>query len=186
MTHITSVAMLRRALTRVRIDLKETKSKMPSALFIALCVALIAVSFVFVISCILEKLKQKRTLENSKDNGKNTEGGTPIVVTSATHTAPGGYPVSQMPVGATTATTATAYQTQSYATPYPPQGAPTQMPMPMPACPPGVQPPHVAPYPPMPSAAPPSYDVAVSGAGAGVPNNGSYEKQAPYNPNFSG
>ncbi|XP_058981814.1 protein shisa-5 isoform X5 [Musca domestica] len=110
----------------------------------------------------------------------------PIVVTSATHTAPGGYPVSQMPVGATTATTATAYQTQSYATPYPPQGAPTQMPMPMPACPPGVQPPHVAPYPPMPSAAPPSYDVAVSGAGAGVPNNGSYEKQAPYNPNFSG
>ncbi|XP_005180278.1 protein shisa-5 isoform X10 [Musca domestica] len=112
--------------------------------------------------------------------------GAPIVVTSATHTAPGGYPVSQMPVGATTATTATAYQTQSYATPYPPQGAPTQMPMPMPACPPGVQPPHVAPYPPMPSAAPPSYDVAVSGAGAGVPNNGSYEKQAPYNPNFSG
>lgn len=49
-----------------------------------------------------------------------------------------------------------------------------------------VQPPHVAPYPPMQSAAPPSYDVAVSGAGAGVPNNGSYEKQAPYNPNFSG
>ncbi|TMW42151.1 hypothetical protein DOY81_012769, partial [Sarcophaga bullata] len=42
----------------------------------------------------------------------------PVVVTSATHTAPGGYPVTQMPVGTTT----TAYQTQVYATPYPPQG----------------------------------------------------------------
>ncbi|XP_073845206.1 uncharacterized protein isoform X3 [Musca autumnalis] len=116
----------------------------------------------------------------------------PIVVTSATHTAPGGYPVSQMPVGATT--TATGYQTQAYpapqayAAPYPPQGVPTQMPMPMPASQPpvpGLQP-YVAPYPPMANDAPPSYDMAVSGAGAGVPNNGTYEKQAPYNPNFSG
>ncbi|XP_005180277.1 uncharacterized protein LOC101897338 isoform X7 [Musca domestica] len=133
--------------------------------------------FVIVWCCV-----KRRNVHNQSEIARQA----PIVVTSATHTAPGGYPVSQMPVGATTATTATAYQTQSYATPYPPQGAPTQMPMPMPACPPGVQPPHVAPYPPMPSAAPPSYDVAVSGAGAGVPNNGSYEKQAPYNPNFSG
>ncbi|XP_073845209.1 uncharacterized protein isoform X6 [Musca autumnalis] len=118
--------------------------------------------------------------------------GAPIVVTSATHTAPGGYPVSQMPVGATT--TATGYQTQAYpapqayAAPYPPQGVPTQMPMPMPASQPpvpGLQP-YVAPYPPMANDAPPSYDMAVSGAGAGVPNNGTYEKQAPYNPNFSG
>ncbi|XP_061400182.1 protein shisa-5 [Musca vetustissima] len=113
----------------------------------------------------------------------------PIVVTSATHTAPGGYPVTQMPVCATTTATPAAYHTQSYATPYPPQGVPTQMPMPMPASQPpapGVQP-YAAPYPPamMPSAAPPSYDVAVGGAGAGVPKNGSYEKQAPYNPNFN-
>ncbi|XP_058981812.1 protein shisa-5 isoform X3 [Musca domestica] len=147
---------------------------------IIMCVIFAVVLFVFTtVMCCAYAKKRKR-------NPHAIFPETPIVVTSATHTAPGGYPVSQMPVGATTATTATAYQTQSYATPYPPQGAPTQMPMPMPACPPGVQPPHVAPYPPMPSAAPPSYDVAVSGAGAGVPNNGSYEKQAPYNPNFSG
>lgn len=31
---------------------------------------------------------------------------------------------------------------------------------------------------------PPSYDVAVSGVGAGQPNNTPYAKQAPYNPNF--
>lgn len=31
---------------------------------------------------------------------------------------------------------------------------------------------------------PPSYDVAVSGAGAGQPNNASYQKQAPYNPSY--
>ncbi|TMW40384.1 hypothetical protein DOY81_014536, partial [Sarcophaga bullata] len=63
-----------------------------------------------------------------------------------------------------------------------------QMPMPMPTGQPpvaGVQP-HIAPYPPMPAANmnPPSYDVAVSGAGAGQPNNTPYAKQAPYNPNF--
>ncbi|XP_065369611.1 ESX-1 secretion-associated protein EspI isoform X2 [Calliphora vicina] len=111
---------------------------------------------------------------------------TPVVVTSATHTAPGGYPVTQMPVGATT----TAYQTQVYATPYPPQGAPTHMPMPMPMAggqpPAGVQPPY-PPYPTMSAASmnPPSYDVAVSGAGAGQPNNAaSYQKQAPYNPSY--
>ncbi|XP_065369614.1 ESX-1 secretion-associated protein EspI isoform X5 [Calliphora vicina] len=110
----------------------------------------------------------------------------PVVVTSATHTAPGGYPVTQMPVGATT----TAYQTQVYATPYPPQGAPTHMPMPMPMAggqpPAGVQPPY-PPYPTMSAASmnPPSYDVAVSGAGAGQPNNAaSYQKQAPYNPSY--
>ncbi|XP_046811187.1 protein transport protein SEC31 isoform X3 [Lucilia cuprina] len=111
----------------------------------------------------------------------------PVVVTSATHTAPGGYPVTQMPVGATT----TAYQTQAYAAPYPPQGAPTQMPMPMPM--PAGQPPadcnmqpHLAPYPQMPAASmnPPPYDVAVSGAGAGQVNNTGYQKQAPYNPNY--
>ncbi|XP_013113867.1 protein shisa-5 isoform X2 [Stomoxys calcitrans] len=126
---------------------------------------------------------------------------TPIVVTSATHTAPGGYPVPQMPVGGTTTTT--AYQTQVYATPYPPQGPPTQMPMPMPAGQPAQMPmpmpmpagqtagaqPYMAPYPSMPAAAnmnPPSYEMAVGGAGSGAATNATYEKQSPYNPNYSG
>ncbi|XP_013113874.1 protein shisa-5 isoform X9 [Stomoxys calcitrans] len=125
----------------------------------------------------------------------------PIVVTSATHTAPGGYPVPQMPVGGTTTTT--AYQTQVYATPYPPQGPPTQMPMPMPAGQPAQMPmpmpmpagqtagaqPYMAPYPSMPAAAnmnPPSYEMAVGGAGSGAATNATYEKQSPYNPNYSG
>ncbi|XP_075166504.1 uncharacterized protein LOC142238682 isoform X1 [Haematobia irritans] len=113
----------------------------------------------------------------------------PIVVTSSTHTAPGGYPVTQMPAGATMA----AYQPQVYAAPYPTQGAPTQMPMPMPMPTgqppaPGVQP-YMAPYPPVPAPAnmnPPSYDMAVGAAGSGVANNATYEKQAPYNPNYTG
>ncbi|XP_073845208.1 uncharacterized protein isoform X5 [Musca autumnalis] len=137
-----------------------------------------------IVSCCIKRRNVHNQIEFTRQ--------APIVVTSATHTAPGGYPVSQMPVGATT--TATGYQTQAYpapqayAAPYPPQGVPTQMPMPMPASQPpvpGLQP-YVAPYPPMANDAPPSYDMAVSGAGAGVPNNGTYEKQAPYNPNFSG
>uniref|UniRef100_A0A1L8EA06 Putative secreted protein n=2 Tax=Haematobia irritans TaxID=7368 RepID=A0A1L8EA06_HAEIR len=113
----------------------------------------------------------------------------PIVVTSSTHTAPGGYPVTQMPAGATMA----AYQPQVYAAPYPTQGAPTQMPMPMPMPTgqppaPGVQP-YMAPYAPVPAPAnmnPPSYDMAVGAAGSGVANNATYEKQAPYNPNYTG
>ncbi|XP_065369616.1 ESX-1 secretion-associated protein EspI isoform X7 [Calliphora vicina] len=139
---------------------------------------IIAVTFsilVFFLTSIAVFLTRRRNHRNA-----------PVVVTSATHTAPGGYPVTQMPVGATT----TAYQTQVYATPYPPQGAPTHMPMPMPMAggqpPAGVQPPY-PPYPTMSAASmnPPSYDVAVSGAGAGQPNNAaSYQKQAPYNPSY--
>ncbi|XP_037819179.1 protein shisa-5-like isoform X1 [Lucilia sericata] len=107
---------------------------------------------------------------------------TPVVVTSATHTAPGGYPVTQMPVGATT----TAYPSQAYAAPYPPQGAPTQMPMPMPmpaGQPPVGMQPHLPPYPAT-NMNPPPYDVAVNCAGAGQVNNTGYQKQAPYNPNY--
>lgn len=46
--------------------------------------------------------------------------------------------------------------------------------------------PNMAPYPPMPASSmnPPSYDVAVSGAGVWQPNDTAYQKQAPYNPNF--
>ncbi|XP_054739269.1 protein shisa-5 isoform X2 [Anastrepha obliqua] len=109
----------------------------------------------------------------------------PVVVTSTTHTAPGGYPVAQMPP-------ATGYQQQAVYPPYPTQAtAHGQMPMPMPAATspaPGVQA-YVAPYPPMPTATmnPPSYEAAVAGVGVGQPNNASsgYEKQAPYNPNYN-
>ncbi|XP_075166507.1 uncharacterized protein LOC142238682 isoform X4 [Haematobia irritans] len=150
---------------------------MVSALFITLCLILTAASMAFTIICILKKYREKRSLR------------TPIVVTSSTHTAPGGYPVTQMPAGATMA----AYQPQVYAAPYPTQGAPTQMPMPMPMPTgqppaPGVQP-YMAPYPPVPAPAnmnPPSYDMAVGAAGSGVANNATYEKQAPYNPNYTG
>uniref|UniRef100_A0A1I8QDG8 Uncharacterized protein n=1 Tax=Stomoxys calcitrans TaxID=35570 RepID=A0A1I8QDG8_STOCA len=138
---------------------------------------------------------------SSKDTTTSHMTRAPIVVTSATHTAPGGYPVPQMPVGGTTTTT--AYQTQVYATPYPPQGPPTQMPMPMPAGQPAQMPmpmpmpagqtagaqPYMAPYPSMPAAAnmnPPSYEMAVGGAGSGAATNATYEKQSPYNPNYSG
>uniref|UniRef100_A0A1I8QDK2 Uncharacterized protein n=1 Tax=Stomoxys calcitrans TaxID=35570 RepID=A0A1I8QDK2_STOCA len=160
---------------------------------IAFIVIFSIVSLFFVITTIViirrRKIKQQTVM------------GAPIVVTSATHTAPGGYPVPQMPVGGTTTTT--AYQTQVYATPYPPQGPPTQMPMPMPAGQPAQMPmpmpmpagqtagaqPYMAPYPSMPAAAnmnPPSYEMAVGGAGSGAATNATYEKQSPYNPNYSG
>ncbi|XP_037954110.1 protein shisa-5 isoform X8 [Teleopsis dalmanni] len=112
----------------------------------------------------------------------------PVVVTSATHTAPGGYPVTQMPPPG-------GYQTNVTVAPYPTHQQPhmqMQMPMPMPM--PGMQPsggmqPHMAPYPPMGAQSsamnPPSYDVAVAGVGAGYPNQSAYEKQAPYNPSFT-
>ncbi|XP_037954105.1 protein shisa-5 isoform X3 [Teleopsis dalmanni] len=114
--------------------------------------------------------------------------GPPVVVTSATHTAPGGYPVTQMPPPG-------GYQTNVTVAPYPTHQQPhmqMQMPMPMPM--PGMQPsggmqPHMAPYPPMGAQSsamnPPSYDVAVAGVGAGYPNQSAYEKQAPYNPSFT-
>ncbi|XP_062129484.1 protein shisa-5 isoform X12 [Drosophila sulfurigaster albostrigata] len=114
----------------------------------------------------------------------------PVVVTSATHTAPGGYPVTTVP--------ARTYQTTTYATPYPAQttgpNLTVQMPMPMPTTHspmPGVQQPQGAPYPPVqqyPGANaanmnPPSYDAAMANSSPSVAAPG-YEKQMPYNPNY--
>ncbi|XP_037819183.1 protein shisa-5-like isoform X2 [Lucilia sericata] len=137
------------------------------------CVFAGLVLFILYCNCIRRKVYYKQSELFPK---------TPVVVTSATHTAPGGYPVTQMPVGATT----TAYPSQAYAAPYPPQGAPTQMPMPMPmpaGQPPVGMQPHLPPYPAT-NMNPPPYDVAVNCAGAGQVNNTGYQKQAPYNPNY--
>ncbi|XP_026842065.1 uncharacterized protein LOC6592360 isoform X12 [Drosophila persimilis] len=115
---------------------------------------------------------------------------TPVVVTSATHTAPGGYPVTQLPPPGYPAGNA-------YAAPYPAQttgNVTVQMPMPMqqqhqqmPMPLPGMQTHGVA-YPPYPGAGasnmnPPTYDMAVASPGPSVMPAG-YEKQSPYNPNF--
>ncbi|XP_032591035.1 actin cytoskeleton-regulatory complex protein PAN1 isoform X3 [Drosophila grimshawi] len=116
-------------------------------------------------------------------------GAAPVVVTSATHTAPGGYPVTQIP--------ATTYQPNTYGTPYPAQTTGNvsvqQMPMPMPGVPmPGMQP-NVVAYPPMPmpqpgagaaNMNPPTYDMAMANSGPSVMPGG-YEKQSPYNPNYA-
>ncbi|XP_017087867.2 splicing factor, proline- and glutamine-rich isoform X7 [Drosophila bipectinata] len=124
----------------------------------------------------------------------------PVVVTSATHTAPGGYPVTQLPPPGYPAgnsySTMTAYpaQTTSNVTvqmpmPHLPQDQhqppPQQMPMPMPM--PGMQTHGVA-YPPYPGAGasnmnPPTYDMAMANPAPSVIPSG-YEKQAAYNPNF--
>ncbi|KAM7341905.1 uncharacterized protein ACRADG_009518 isoform 4-T4 [Cochliomyia hominivorax] len=142
--------------------------------FIFACVFMALVLTFLYCSCIRRKNRYKASEVFPK---------TPVVVTSATHTAPSGYPVTQMPVGATT----TAYQTHAVVTPYPRQDVPAHMQMPMPPSQypvAGAQPP----YPPMPAGNmnPPPYDVAVSGAGAGHQNAtaGVYEKQEPYNPNY--
>ncbi|XP_037819184.1 protein shisa-5-like isoform X3 [Lucilia sericata] len=137
------------------------------------------ISTAMVVICILTMVSCCRRRKNIYNNATISP---PVVVTSATHTAPGGYPVTQMPVGATT----TAYPSQAYAAPYPPQGAPTQMPMPMPmpaGQPPVGMQPHLPPYPAT-NMNPPPYDVAVNCAGAGQVNNTGYQKQAPYNPNY--
>ncbi|XP_064543380.1 uncharacterized protein LOC135431903 isoform X8 [Drosophila montana] len=118
------------------------------------------------------------------------KGAAPVVVTSATHTAPGGYPVTQIP--------ATTYQPHAYGTAYPAHttgNVSVQMPMPIHM--PGAQqpmagmPPHVAAYPPMPQPGvgaanmnPPSYDMAMANPGPSVMSGG-YEKQMPYNPNYA-
>ncbi|XP_022220243.1 uncharacterized protein LOC111072589 isoform X4 [Drosophila obscura] len=116
----------------------------------------------------------------------------PVVVTSATHTAPGGYPVTQLPPPGYPAGNV-------YGTPYPAQttgNVTVQMPMPMqqqqahqqmPMPMPGMQTHGVA-YPPYPGAGaanmnPPTYDMAVASPGPSVMPAG-YEKQSPYNPNF--
>ncbi|KAH8386025.1 hypothetical protein KR200_008219 [Drosophila serrata] len=117
---------------------------------------------------------------------------TPVVVTSATHTAPGGYPVTQLPPPGYPAGNAYA------PAPYPAQttgNVTVQMPMPMaqqhqqmPMPMPGMQTHGVA-YPPYPGAGPanmnpPPYDMAMANPGPSVMPAG-YEKQAPYNPNFA-
>ncbi|KRF80141.1 uncharacterized protein [Drosophila virilis] len=135
---------------------------------------------VFIIPCIVRLTRRKQAITNRA----------PVVVTSATHTAPGGYPVTQIP--------ATTYQPHAYGTAYPAQttgNVSVQMPMPMHM--PGAQPPmpgmppHVAPYPPMPQPGvaaanmnPPSYDMAMANPGPSVMPGG-YEKQMPYNPNYA-
>ncbi|XP_016957686.1 MAGE-like protein 2 isoform X4 [Drosophila biarmipes] len=116
---------------------------------------------------------------------------TPVVVTSATHTAPGGYPVTQLPPPGYPASNAyvapVAYPAQptgnvTVQMPMPmPQHIPQQMPMP------GMQTHGVA-YPQYPGAGaasmnPPPYDMAMANPGPSVMPSG-YEKQAPYNPNF--
>ncbi|XP_016957685.1 MAPK-interacting and spindle-stabilizing protein-like isoform X3 [Drosophila biarmipes] len=115
----------------------------------------------------------------------------PVVVTSATHTAPGGYPVTQLPPPGYPASNAyvapVAYPAQptgnvTVQMPMPmPQHIPQQMPMP------GMQTHGVA-YPQYPGAGaasmnPPPYDMAMANPGPSVMPSG-YEKQAPYNPNF--
>ncbi|XP_016943487.3 uncharacterized protein [Drosophila suzukii] len=117
----------------------------------------------------------------------------PVVVTSATHTAPGGYPVTQLPPpgypagNAYVAPVGYPAQTTGNVTVQMPMQMPPhnqqQMPMPMP----GMQTHGVA-YPPYPGAGaasmnPPPYDMAMANPGPSVMPSG-YEKQAPYNPNF--
>ncbi|XP_017147536.1 protein shisa-5 isoform X2 [Drosophila miranda] len=129
--------------------------------------------------CCVKKSKKRRQKTDS-----------PVVVTSATHTAPGGYPVTQLPPPGYPAGNA-------YAAPYPAQttgNVTVQMPMPMqqqhqqmPMPLPGMQTHGVA-YPPYSGAGaanmnPPTYDMAVASPGPSVMPAG-YEKQSPYNPNF--
>ncbi|XP_016986167.1 uncharacterized protein LOC108049488 isoform X4 [Drosophila rhopaloa] len=121
-----------------------------------------------------------------------TKGAAPVVVTSATHTAPGGYPVTQLPppgypagnvyvAPASYPAQTTGNVTVQMPMPMPQQQQYQQMPMP------GMQTHGVA-YPPYPGAGaanmnPPSYDLAMANPGPSVMPSG-YEKQAPYNPNF--
>ncbi|KAM7341903.1 uncharacterized protein ACRADG_009518 isoform 2-T2 [Cochliomyia hominivorax] len=155
----------------------EEKHIDPNTATIIICVMFVIVFTTFIVIMCRSYIKKR------KRNVNTIFPETPVVVTSATHTAPSGYPVTQMPVGATT----TAYQTHAVVTPYPRQDVPAHMQMPMPPSQypvAGAQPP----YPPMPAGNmnPPPYDVAVSGAGAGHQNAtaGVYEKQEPYNPNY--
>ncbi|KAH8300326.1 hypothetical protein KR044_012925 [Drosophila immigrans] len=144
-------------------------------LFVVVLIAILTV----IVRSALEKRRQRPKiyfLENS-----------PVVVTSATHTAPGGY-VTTLP--------ATNYQTTTYGAPYPAQttgpNVTVQMPMPMPMPASGMPQPQGPPYPPMQQFAgagaanmnPPSYDMAMANPGPSVPAPAGYEKQMPYNPNY--
>ncbi|BFG03481.1 atrophin-1 [Drosophila madeirensis] len=153
------------------------------AFFIALSIAFTIFVATSVVVCIRRKQKAARNVGYTINDA-------PVVVTSATHTAPGGYPVTQLPPPGYPAGNA-------YAVPYPAQttgNVTVQMPMPMqqqhqqmPMPMPGTHTHGVA-YPPYPGAGaanmnPPTYDMAVASPGPSVMPAG-YEKQSPYNPNF--
>ncbi|XP_034102606.1 uncharacterized protein LOC117567022 isoform X6 [Drosophila albomicans] len=156
-------------------------------LYCAVWIPILVIFCVFALFTIL-RILQVRRLRLQTATVINTS---PVVVTSATHTAPGGYPVTTVP--------ARTYQTTTYATtPYPAQttgpNLTVQMPMPMPTAHspmPGVQQPQGPPYPPVqqyPGASaanmnPPSYDAAMANSSPSVAAPG-YEKQMPYNPNY--
>ncbi|XP_050323817.1 protein shisa-5 isoform X4 [Bactrocera neohumeralis] len=133
---------------------------------------IILIMILVCVTCICPKIRETR------NRGRILAA--PVVVTSTTHTAPGSYPVTQVPPP-------NAYQQQPMYPPYPTAtSGPNQVPMPMPM--PSAQPPMpgMQPYPPAVPAAnynPPSYEAAVAGVGVAQPNT--YEKQAPYNPNYN-
>ncbi|KMY93354.1 atrophin-1 isoform X3 [Drosophila simulans] len=155
--------------------------------------SLVIVFAVFVLTicigaiCICLLLKSGKQIKNCD---------APVVVTSATHTAPGGYPVTQLPPpgypSGNAYVTATSYPAQTTGNVTVQMPMPMshqnqqQMPMPMPM--PGQQTHGVA-YPPYPGAGaanmnPPPYDMAMANPGPSVMPAG-YEKQAPYNPHFN-
>ncbi|XP_052839900.1 atrophin-1 isoform X4 [Drosophila gunungcola] len=157
--------------------------------WIALSIAFI----IFIVTSIVVYIRRKQ--KAARNVGYTiSEGGAPVVVTSATHTAPGGYPVTQMPppgypagnaYGAPYPAQTTGNVTVQMPMPMPHQQQHQQMPMPMQM--PGMQTHGVA-YPPYPGAGaanmnPPPYDMAMANPGPSVMPAG-YEKQAPYNPNF--
>ncbi|XP_068145197.1 uncharacterized protein [Drosophila tropicalis] len=143
-------------------------------IFLTFCVLVsVALLFLYCLPFIIRHLKQ---ITKGKRKAR-----TPVVVTSATHTAPGGYPVTQLPPPGYPPNPPNVYSPA----PYPAQttgNVTVQMPMPQPG-----MPTHgVTPYPPMPqpgSMNPPSYDMAVASPGPSVIPS-SYEKQAPYNPTY--
>ncbi|XP_016957683.1 MAGE-like protein 2 isoform X1 [Drosophila biarmipes] len=156
------------------------------AFWVGLSLAFTIFFITSIMVCIRRKQKAARNVGYTI-----SEGGAPVVVTSATHTAPGGYPVTQLPPPGYPASNAyvapVAYPAQptgnvTVQMPMPmPQHIPQQMPMP------GMQTHGVA-YPQYPGAGaasmnPPPYDMAMANPGPSVMPSG-YEKQAPYNPNF--
>ncbi|XP_017054234.1 uncharacterized protein LOC108096838 isoform X2 [Drosophila ficusphila] len=151
---------------------------------------ILMVFFIVILILVLLRVRRARRLRMGTSTVITAA---PVVVTSATHTAPGGYPVTQLPppgypVGNAYAAPAPYLgQTNGSVTvqmpmPMPPQNQ-QQMPMPMA----GMQTHGVA-YPPYPGQGaanmdPPTYDVAMANPGPSVMPAG-YEKQAPYNPHF--
>ncbi|KAH8365306.1 hypothetical protein KR084_008877 [Drosophila pseudotakahashii] len=157
----------------------ETSTIVLCSLFAVVVCALLVVIILWAIRKRNQRLADKAVIE-----------ATPVVVTSATHTAPGGYPVTQLPPPGYPAGNAyvapvsyPAQTTGNVTVQMPMPMTHQQMPMPMP----GMQTHGVA-YPPYPGAGaasmnPPPYDMAMANPGPSVMPSG-YEKQAPYNPNF--